>query len=104
MTISNSIDRSFSPLSNENRSPSLTKISSEQVKPENQPEIFDDDTSKLTFKEKMILFNKKKNHGLNTSSTLKSSRSRLTQVFYPHRYILLKHVTNTLQHVCRRYE
>jgi hypothetical protein len=54
---------------------------------ENKSEVFDDDTSKLTFKEKMILFNKKKNIGLGTSSSLKTSRSRLTQVFYSQTHI-----------------
>ena len=92
-----SIHCSSSSFSNENKSPSLTKIS-DAIKPEineslteNQMEVFHDDTSKLTFKEKMILFNKKKNNGLNTSSTLKTNRNRLTQVFYlqPHIYIFI---------------
>jgi hypothetical protein len=70
---------SSSSFSNEIKSPSLTKISN-NVEPEHhQTEVFHDDTSKLTFKEKMTLFNKKKNSGLNTSSTLKTSRNRLTQ-------------------------
>jgi len=54
---------------------------------EKKPEVFHDDTSKLTFKEKMILFNKKKNIGLTTSSSLKTSRNRLTQVFYSRTHI-----------------
>jgi len=75
------------------KSPSLTKIS-DTIKPEideSLTEVFHDDTSKLTFKEKMILFNKKKNNGLNTSSSssLKANRNRLTQVFYSHTFILL---------------
>jgi hypothetical protein len=41
---------------------------------------FDDDTSKLTFKEKMILFNKKKSIGLTPTSSLRNNRNRLTQV------------------------
>ncbi|CAF3541406.1 unnamed protein product [Adineta steineri] len=46
---------------------------------DNSTAVFDDDTSKLTFKEKMILFNKKKNPNSTTSLTLKASRNRLTQ-------------------------
>ena len=85
----NQICYSSSSLSNEIKAPSLPKISDHIEQSEPKPEIFDDDTSKLTFKEKMILFNKKKNNGLNTSSSsssssLKTSRNRLTQVFYPH--------------------
>ncbi len=82
--ISQSMCYSSSSFFNEIKPPSLPKISDDIEQSENKPEIFDDDTSKLTFKEKMILFNKKKNNGLNTSSTLKTSRNRLTQVFYPH--------------------
>ncbi len=44
-------------------------------------ETFDDDTSKLSFKEKMILFNKNKPTGLTPTSSLKNNRNRLTQVF-----------------------
>lgn len=57
-----------------------------QPSPENSPEkttednVYDDDTSKMTFKEKMILFNKKNAHGLAPSSSLKHNRNRLTQV------------------------
>jgi len=47
----------------------------------NEKETFDDDTSKLSFREKMILFNKNKPQGLTPTSSLKSNRSRLTQVF-----------------------
>jgi hypothetical protein len=54
---------------------------------EKKPEVFNDDTSKLTFKEKMILFNKKKNLGSTSASSLKTSRNRLTQVFYSQTYI-----------------
>jgi hypothetical protein len=46
---------------------------------ENEP--FDDDISKLSFKEKMTLFNKKKATGLTPTSSLKNNRNRLTQVF-----------------------
>jgi hypothetical protein len=56
------------------------KENSPEKKPED--ETFDDDISKLSFKEKMILFNKKKNMGLTPTSSLKNNRSRLTQVFY----------------------
>jgi len=66
------------------KSPSLTKISDTIIPEINESltEVFHDDTSKLTFKEKMILFNKKKNIGLTPTSSLKNNRSRLTQVFY----------------------
>ena len=47
---------------------------------DNSSEVFDDDTSKLSFKEKMVLFNKKKNNNSTTSSSSKTNRSRLTQV------------------------
>jgi hypothetical protein len=64
---------------------------------ETKPEVFDDDTSKLTFKEKMILFNKKKNLGSSTSSSLKANRNRLTQVFYSQTYIYMTNIPhNTL--------
>lgn len=43
-------------------------------------EAFDDDTSKLSFKEKMTLFNKSKIMGLAPTSSLKNNRNRLTQV------------------------
>jgi hypothetical protein len=56
-----------------------TEIPSEK-KPEN--ESFDDDISKLSFKEKMTLFNKKKSIGLTPTSSLKTNRNRLTQVFF----------------------
>ncbi|CAF0992532.1 unnamed protein product [Rotaria sordida] len=46
-------------------------------KTENEP--FDDDISKLSFKEKMILFNKKKSNELIPTSSLKNNRIRLTQ-------------------------
>jgi hypothetical protein len=44
-------------------------------------ETFDDDISKLSFKEKMTLFNKTKTIGLTPTSSLKNNRNRLTQVF-----------------------
>ncbi|CAF4454623.1 unnamed protein product, partial [Adineta steineri] len=47
----------------------------QEKKPEDA--TYDDDISKLSFKEKMILFNKKKNLGGLPSS--KPARSRLTQ-------------------------
>jgi hypothetical protein len=47
----------------------------------------------------MTLFNKKKNSGLNTSSTLKTSRNRLTQVVYPQTHTHIhstKYMTNRI--------
>lgn len=46
----------------------------------NEENSFDDDTSKLSFKEKMTLFNKKNSKGLTSSHSLKHNRNRLTQV------------------------
>lgn len=54
--------------------------SSSETKTDNN--TFDDDISKLSFKEKMTLFNKKKPSGLTPRSSLNSDRNRLTQVFY----------------------
>ncbi|CAF0986323.1 unnamed protein product [Rotaria sp. Silwood1] len=51
--------------------------SSSDKKTEN--ETFDDDISKLSFKEKMTLFDKKKPMGLAPTSSLKNNRIRLTQ-------------------------
>lgn len=51
---------------------------------EKNVEVFDDATSKLSFKEKMTLFNKKKHLGSGPPSTLKTNRNRLTQVFSSH--------------------
>jgi len=71
-------------------SPSITKkytngnnqhLQTENILPNNENETFDDDISKLSFKEKMILFNKKKPTGLTPTSSLKNNRNRLTQVF-----------------------
>lgn len=45
-------------------------------------ETFDDEVSKLSFKEKMTLFNKNKANLLTPTSSIKKNRSRLTQVFY----------------------
>ena len=60
------------------------KIESEETSLEKKAEIFDDATSKLSFKEKMTLFNKKKTLGSSPSSNLKTNRNRLTQVFSSH--------------------
>ncbi|CAF0899341.1 unnamed protein product [Rotaria sp. Silwood1] len=51
----------------------------DDISVEHKSDVFDDDTSKLTFREKMILFNKKKNMGLTLQSSLKTNRNRLTQ-------------------------
>ncbi|CAF2917376.1 unnamed protein product [Rotaria sp. Silwood2] len=51
----------------------------DDISVEHTTDVFGDDTSKLTFKEKMVLFNKTKNMGLTSSSSLKPNRSRLTQ-------------------------
>lgn len=51
--------------------------------------VFDDDTSKLTFKEKMTLFSKTKSHGPTPSYALKASRNRLTQVVPIHIHVLI---------------
>ncbi|CAF4370739.1 unnamed protein product [Rotaria socialis] len=51
----------------------------DEISVEHSGDSFGDDTSKLTFKEKMILFNKSKNSGLALSSSLKANRNRLTQ-------------------------
>jgi hypothetical protein len=45
-------------------------------------ETYDDDISKLSFKEKMTLFNKNKTIGLAPTSSLKNNRNRLTQVLH----------------------
>lgn len=50
------------------------------VKSTDDTETFDDDTSKLSFKEKMILFNKNKPKALAPTSSLKNHRNRQTQV------------------------
>lgn len=50
------------------------------VKTTDDNETFDDDISKLSFKEKMTLFNKKKPAGLTPTSSLKNNRNRQTQV------------------------
>ena len=50
------------------------------VKTTDEPEPFDDDISKLSFKEKMTLFNKNKPAGLAPTSSLKNHRNRQTQV------------------------
>lgn len=50
------------------------------VKTTDEPEAFDDDISKLSFKEKMTLFNKNKPTGLVPTSSLKNHRNRQTQV------------------------
>lgn len=50
------------------------------VKTTDENETFDDDISKLSFKEKMTLFNKKKPAGLTPTSSLKNNRNRQTQV------------------------
>ncbi|CAF1286362.1 unnamed protein product, partial [Rotaria sordida] len=89
-----------SVLSNDIKSPLLTKTyndekqqqQQQQSKPEDiiqseiddisvehNTDVFGDDTSKLTFKEKMILFNKKKSMGIILSSSSKPNRNRLTQ-------------------------
>lgn len=44
-----------------------------------EKETYDDDISKLSFKEKMILFNKQKPMTLTPTSSLKLNRNRLTQ-------------------------
>ena len=92
---------SSSNLCNENRSPMITKkyatnhqrsmtenisyneendTSMEQT---SEKDVFDDDTSKLSFKEKMVLFNKNKQaeKSISNELTAKVNRSRLTQVF-----------------------
>ena len=51
----------------------------EKKQPED--ETFDDDISKLSFKEKMTLFKKKNIIGTPTLAVAKPNRSRLTQVF-----------------------
>lgn len=70
-----------------NNEKQLTKHEINQISIENEtttttkPEIFHDDTSKLTFREKMTLFNKNKNNNTSTNTfSLKTSRNRLTQV------------------------
>ncbi|CAF1347565.1 unnamed protein product [Rotaria magnacalcarata] len=52
--------------------------SSSDKKTDNEA-AFDDEISKLSFKEKMTLFNKKKPAGLTPTSSLKKNRNRLTQ-------------------------
>lgn len=49
----------------------------------NNKDIFDDDTSKLSFKEKMILFNQSKHQKqiVTNDSPTKINRNRLTQVY-----------------------
>lgn len=68
-----------------NNEKQLTKHEINQISIENEtttkPEIFHDDTSKLTFREKMTLFNKNKNNNTSTNTfSLKTNRNRLTQV------------------------
>jgi len=76
-------------------SPPLTKKSNkpeiDEISVEDKIDVFHDDTSKLTFKEKMILFNKQKNLGLTSTSSLKANRNRLTQVFYSQTHIYTLH-------------
>ena len=48
----------------------------------NENDTFDDEISKLSFKEKMSLFNKNETIKLVPTSSLKCHRNRLTQVFY----------------------
>jgi hypothetical protein len=50
--------------------------------PTDSTEIFDDDTSKLSFKDKMTMFNQKKKLETATSPQIKGNRNRLTQVSY----------------------
>lgn len=56
------------------------RAQTENIVKTEENETFDDDISKLSFKEKMILFNKNKTMGLTPTSSLKNNRNRLTQV------------------------
>jgi hypothetical protein len=49
--------------------------------------VFNDETSKLTFREKMTLFNLSTNHNGTRSSSLKHNRNRLTQVKVVHEHL-----------------
>jgi len=105
---------STSFLSNKLHSPPLTKkynnkkqqskLEIDEILVENKTPVYDDDTSKLTFQEKMVLFNKNKNLGLTSTSSLKANRNRLTQVFYSQTHIHHTiYMTNIIQGtVCRR--
>ena len=57
-----------------------------------EKDIFDDDTSKLSFKEKMVLFNQKKSAEASSSASEKASRNRLTQVFYSRTHLHLNRI------------
>lgn len=62
--------RTENVISNDENETSIDQISGKDV--------FDDDTSKLSFKEKMTLFNQKKS--MTSSASAKANRNRLTQV------------------------
>lgn len=63
------------------------------IETDEKPEIFDDATSKLSFKEKMTMFNKKKPFGSGPSSNLKANRNRLTQVYSFHMVVSMTNQT-----------
>jgi hypothetical protein len=90
-------------------SPSTTKkyangnqrSQTENIVKSDEKESYDDDTSKLSFKEKMTLFNKNKSIGLAPTSSFKNNRNRLTQVI-ARRHFLIENSFLHLANYCRR--